>query len=152
MFSKTCEYAIRAAVYISAESDIDNKVGIAEICSHIEAPSHFTAKILQTLGHHKIVSSQKGVKGGFYMDQQQNNTKIIGIVNAIDGDKLFTGCGLGLSECSETEPCPIHNQFKGIRSNIKKMLEETSVSDLASKLKKGKGFLRIENPKVYQSI
>ncbi len=147
MFSKTCEYAIRAAIYISAESDIDNKVGIAEICSHIEAPGHFTAKILQTLGHHKIVNSQKGVNGGFYMDKMQSSKKIIEIVSAIDGDKLFMGCGLGLSECSEAEPCPIHNQFKSIRNNIKKMLEETSIGELATKLRKGKGFLRIENSK-----
>jgi Rrf2 family iron-sulfur cluster assembly transcriptional regulator len=71
MFSKSCEYAIRAAIYIAAESSEDSKVGIKDICDHIEAPKHFTAKILQVLTKNKIVSSQKGVNGGFYIDKKQ---------------------------------------------------------------------------------
>src|SRR4051812_7274604 len=122
MFSKSCEYAVRAAIYISAESSKDNKVGISEICEHIEAPRHFTAKILQILTRNKIVSSQKGVNGGFYVDKMQGEKRIIEIVEAIDGNTLFTGCGLGLKECSETEPCPLHDRFKSIRAGIRKML------------------------------
>ncbi|MBS1688559.1 MAG: Rrf2 family transcriptional regulator [Bacteroidetes bacterium] len=144
MFSKSCEYAIRAAIYIAAESSQDKKVGIDEICDHIEAPKHFTAKILQILTRNKIVSSQKGVNGGFYIDKNQSKKTLIQIVSAIDGNVLFTGCGLGLKECSEVEPCPLHDKFKGIRAGIKKMLEEATIEIMAGKLKKGRGFLRIE--------
>lgn len=144
MFSKTCEYAIRAVIYISAESNSDNKIGIAEICTSIEAPAHFTAKILQTLTKDGLVSSQKGVNGGFFLDKQQAGNRLIDIVRAIDGDKLFSGCGLGLKYCSEVEPCPLHDKFKSIRSNLKKMMEETTIEDMAKKLKKGKGFLRLD--------
>jgi DNA-binding IscR family transcriptional regulator len=63
MFSKSSEYAIRAAIYISAESSDDKKVSISEICEHILAPQHFTAKIMQILTRHNIVSSRKGVNG-----------------------------------------------------------------------------------------
>ncbi len=142
MFSKTCEYGIRAVVYIAAEGSVNSKMSIPEICANIEAPSHFTAKILQTLGHNKLVSSQKGVNGGFYLDKIQKNRKLIDIVKAIDGDVLFTGCGLGLKECSESMPCPLHNRFKSIRNNLKTMLEETTITDLATNWKNGNGFLR----------
>ena len=144
MFSKSCEYAIRATIYISAEGSLENKVGIKEICEHIQAPTHFTAKILQILTRNKIVSSQKGVNGGFYLDKKQNNQSLIDIVNATDGNVLFTGCGLGLAECSETEPCPLHEKFKSIRANIKKMMEESTIESMARKLKKGNGFLRVD--------
>jgi Rrf2 family iron-sulfur cluster assembly transcriptional regulator len=144
MFSKSCEYAIRAAIYIAAESSEDSKVGIKDICDHIEAPKHFTAKILQVLTKNKIVSSQKGVNGGFYIDKKQGEKQLIEIVVAIDGNILFTGCGLGLKECSETEPCPLHDKFKSIRSGIKKMMEDATIGSMAKKLKKGNGFLRIE--------
>ncbi len=142
MFSKTCEYAIRATIYIAAESDIKNKIGIADISNHIEAPAHFTAKILQTLGHNKLVSSQKGVNGGFYMDEVQKHRKLIEIVIAIDGELLLSGCGLGLDHCSDTQPCPLHNDYKVIRERLKEMLQNSSLEDMAKKLKKGKGFLR----------
>ena len=142
MFSKSCEYAIRAAIYIAAESSKERKAGITDICDHIEAPKHFTAKILQILTRNKIVSSQKGVNGGFYLTKDQNNKPLSDIVSATDGNVLFTGCGLGLKECSEEEPCPLHEKFGSIRANIKKMMEESTIESMAKKLKKGNGFLR----------
>lgn len=142
MFSKACEYAIRAVIYISAENKEGRKVSIHEICEAVEAPSHFTAKILQVLSRNRIVSSQKGVHGGFYLDKIQGDIQLIDIVTAIDGKTLFTGCGLGLKQCSETEPCPIHDKFKAVRGALKKMLEETTIDELGKKLKKGKSVLK----------
>ncbi|HTI58649.1 Rrf2 family transcriptional regulator [Mucilaginibacter sp.] len=142
MFSKSSEYAIRAAIYIAAEGSESKKVGVTDICDHIEAPQHFTAKILQILTRNNIVTSQKGVNGGFYLDKKQNETALIEIVTAVDGDHLFTGCGIGLKECSEMEPCPLHNKFKSLRNEIKKMMEEATIGGMAKKHKKGNGFLR----------
>ncbi len=141
MFSKACEYAIRAAVYIAAETDETKKVGIQDICIQIEAPQHFTAKILQILTRKQIVSSQKGVNGGFYLNKIQKNTPIREIVVAVDGAKVFTGCGLGLKQCSEEKPCPIHNQFKELRSRLNKMMEQTTIEMLGRRLKNGESVL-----------
>ena len=137
MFSKACEYGIRAIVYIASESTEDNKVGIQDICKHIEAPQHFTAKILQILGRHQLITSQKGVNGGFYLNEQQKKQPLFNVVDAIDGDKIFTGWGLGLKQCSETKLCPIHHQFKDVRNRLNKMMRETTIETLAKRLKKG---------------
>lgn len=142
MFSKSCEYGIRAIIYIAAENEKGKKVGIAEICENIEAPAHFTAKILQILSRNRIVNSQKGVNGGFYLDEYQRDLKLIEIVTAIDGKAIFTGCGLGLKQCSESNPCPLHNKFKAIRNDLKKMLESTTIDELGKNLKKGKSVLK----------
>jgi Rrf2 family transcriptional regulator, iron-sulfur cluster assembly transcription factor len=144
MFSKSSEYAIRAAIYISAESSQDKKAGISEICDHILAPLHFTAKIMQVLTRHHIVSSQKGVNGGYYLDKEQHEIKLIEIIKAVDGDELFVGCVLGLKSCSETEPCPLHHKYRVIRYRIKAMMEESTIGEMAKKLKKGNGFLRLQ--------
>lgn len=144
MFSKSSEYAIRAAIYISAESSLDKKVGITEICEHILAPQHFTAKIMQILTRHDIVSSQKGVNGGYYLNKGQRKIKLIEIISAVDGNPLFAGCVLGLDSCSETEPCPLHQPYRAIRSAIKNMIEKSTIGAMATKLKRGNGFLRSE--------
>lgn len=141
MFSKACEYGIRAVVYIASETDEVKKVGVLDICDHIEAPQHFTAKILQVLSRKHIISSQKGVNGGFYLNTGQKKKALKAIVEAIDGDQLFTGCGLGLKQCSETRPCPIHFQFKAIRTRLEKMMSETTIEALAIKLQRGESVL-----------
>ncbi len=142
MFSKTCEYAIRATIYIASEYKDVEKIGIQDICKNIEAPQHFTAKILQVLSRHDIVSSKKGVHGGFYISENQLDTKLIDIVFAIDGDHVFTGCALGLKQCSEIKPCPIHHKFKPVRESLKKVLQDTTVRELANNIKKGKFVLK----------
>ncbi|WP_426479133.1 RrF2 family transcriptional regulator [Chryseobacterium sp. CBSDS_008] len=127
MFSKTCEYAIRALIYIAQKSKDGSRIGIKDIASGIDSPEYFIAKILQDLSRKGFVQSAKGPNGGFYMDDNNLGLSVADIVREIDGDKLFSGCGLGLKECSETHPCPIHNEFKHIRQAIQVMLEGSKI-------------------------
>lgn len=142
MFSKACEYGIRATIYIMAGSRDGKKMSTKDICREIEAPEYFTAKILQDLSKRGLVSSTKGPNGGFYFSGNQHKVTLMDIVDAIDGSKLFTGCGLGLKECSEEMPCPIHGQFGKIRGGLQKMLAETTIRELTDNLEKGLVFLK----------
>ena len=143
MFSKTCEYGIRASIYIAKQSLIDRKVGLKEVADAIESPAAYTSKILQLLSRNSIIKSDKGPTGGFSMDRQSlNEITLSTIVRAIDGDEIYNGCGLGLNKCNEKEPCPVHNQFKLIRNELKKMLEMTTVKSLAEDFEKGITFLK----------
>jgi len=142
MFSKTCEYAIRAVIFIAQKSKDGDKVGIKEIAGGIDSPTHFIAKILQELVKHGLVQSLKGPTGGFYLDEESAKSSLADIVKTIDGDKLFTGCGLGLKQCSESHPCPIHHQFKKIRKNIADMLEHARLGEFNEQLEKNLAFLK----------
>ncbi len=142
MFSKTCEYAIRAMIYIAQKSKDGNKVGIKEIAKGIDSPEHFIAKILQDLGRKKLVQSVKGPHGGFYLDAQTIQCSIADIVKVVDGDTLFTGCGLGLKQCSETHPCPIHHEFKNLRKDIQTMLEKAKLNAFTEELENSLTFLK----------
>ena len=143
MFSKACEYAIRATIFIAEQSMLKNKVGQKAIALAIDSPTAFTAKTLQKLTRHNVISADKGPTGGFYLnDSQLKNTCLKHIVEAIDGDALFVACGLGLHKCNDKKPCPVHNQFKAIRENLTTMLENTSVQQMALQMKTGTTYLK----------
>lgn len=143
MFSKACEYGIRATIYIAMQSLQGSRVNLKDISKEIDSPVAFTAKILQQLAKNNIIKSIKGPTGGFEIDKKDiDSIKLIHIVSAIDGDKIFNGCGLGLKECNEDFPCPVHFQFKDIRDNLKKMSSETSIYELANGLEVGLTFLK----------
>lgn len=127
MFSKTCQYAIRATIFISKKSSEGERVGIKEIAKGIDSPEHFIAKILQDLSKKGLVSSFKGPNGGFFIEEDSDCT-IADIVKAIDGNKVFSGCGLGLDYCSESRPCPIHNEFKVVRDELSRVLNNAKIS------------------------
>ena len=141
MFSKTCEYAIRAMIYIAQKSKHGNKVGIKEIAKGIGSPEHFIAKVLQDLGRKRLLLSVKGPNGGFYLDENALKSSLAHIVKAVDGDKLFTGCGVGLEQCSELQPCPLHHEFKVVRKNIQHMLENARLYEFTEELEKSLTFL-----------
>ncbi len=137
MFSKACEYAIRAMMFVAQKSREGTRVSFKEIAKGIDSPEPFMAKILQDLSRRELLLSVKGPNGGFYMEAKHMKTTLADIVTAIDGDQLFKGCGLGLRACNEKKPCPIHNEFKIIRVKLKSMLETTSVGEFAGSLEQG---------------
>ena len=137
MFSKACEYGIRAMIYIARRSAESERVGIKDIAKSIDSPEPFLAKILQDLSRKGLVQSVKGPSGGFYLEKAGLQVSLAQVVSAIDGDQLFTGCGLGLKVCSEKNPCPIHDEFKAIRNKLKLMLEKTKVSEFTDELSQG---------------
>ena len=99
MFSKACEYGIRASIYIAQQSLLDRKVSLKEISEAIESPTAYTSKILQKLSRNIIINADKG-------------------------------------------PCPVHNQFKVIREELKKMSDTTTIKSLAIDFENGLTFLK----------
>ncbi len=143
MFSKTCEYAIKALIFIAQKTDNERKVGIRDVAEGIDSPEHFIAKILQTLSKRGFVNSSKGPNGGFYMDENTLEVTLADVVKEIDGDKILYGCGIGLKQCSETHPCPIHNDFKIIREQIVEMLEKSKIRMFIENLEQNITFLKV---------
>ncbi|MBT2162604.1 RrF2 family transcriptional regulator [Zobellia barbeyronii] len=143
MFSKACEYGIRASTYIALKSLEGTRVSLKEIAEKIDSPVAFTAKVLQQLSKNHIVDSVKGASGGFQITKANiNQIKLAQIVFAIDGNNVYEGCGLGLKKCNANEPCPVHDKFVQIRSDLKNMLENTSLYDMTIGLEEGLTSLR----------
>ena len=144
MFSKACEYGIKASIFIAINSRDGRRVSPKEIAKEIDSPQAFTAKILQDSVRANIINSVKGAYGGFEIDKKDiSNIKLSQIVNAIDGDKIYNGCGLGLHTCDEEHPCPVHDKFKIVRSELKNMLENTNLEQLALDIQSGASFLKM---------
>lgn len=143
MFSKACEYGIKAAIFIALSSYKEQRVSLKEIAAEINSPAAFTAKILQALARNNIVDSVKGINGGFEIPKGNiSKVKLAHIVKAIDGDQIYNGCGLGLEKCDAKHPCPVHDKFAYIRDNLKFMLETTNLEELALNIKSGISFLK----------
>ena len=125
MFSKSCEYGLRAVMFIAKQSDQGEKVGLAIISQEINSPEAFTAKILRQLTKSEILKSIKGPYGGVIIENEKlKNVRLSDVVNVFDGDSIYKGCGLGLKECNADLPCPIHHKFVEIRNNLKNIGQE----------------------------
>jgi Rrf2 family protein len=142
MLSISCKYALRATVYLMSEAKEARRFSIKDVADAIDANEHTTAKILQLLVKSDIIKSAKGPTGGFYMEPTGQNIYLIDVVRVIDGDNFFYECGLGLKECSEAKPCPIHHNYKAAREKLFKEFSTVSIQQLSKNLSQGKSFLK----------
>ena len=141
MFSKSCEYAIKAMIHICKETKDGSRLRFSQVAEAIDSPEPFTAKILQTLARHGFISSAKGPGGGFYIEPDAEPIIVMEVVDLIDGHGAFERCGLGLKECDANHPCPIHNEFVSYSNRLKKLLETKTIQDFAREIKSGRAFL-----------
>ena len=141
MFSKACEYGLKAFIYLAEQHSKNQNVGIKEIARETKTPEPFCAKVLQLAARHSLLHSVKGPHGGFRLKRSPDKIRLSDIVDVIDGDRLYTGCALGFEECNASNPCPIHDKFVEVRQNLKVMLVSTSLEELSTSVKAGKSSL-----------
>lgn len=135
MFSNSCEYGLRAIIFIAQQTTQKHKVSLSTISAEINSPQAFTAKILQKLTRNNIVKSVKGPYGGFEIEKDKLETITLrDVVDIFDGKTIYTRCGLGLTQCNENSPCPVHHKFVKIREELKNMLENTTLLGLLQDL------------------
>ncbi|MCC5932422.1 MAG: Rrf2 family transcriptional regulator [Cyclobacteriaceae bacterium] len=142
MFSKACEYGIRATLYVAMQSMEGQRAGLREIVDVTGTPAAYMAKILQKLVHAGILDSVRGPVGGFGISRIKiDNIRLAELVHTLEGDRFQGTCLLGKKSCGDTV-CPLHNEFLEMKEEMLGMLENTSLFELASQLSLGLGTLK----------
>lgn len=130
LFSRSAEYAIRAVTFLARQPS-GKLTGAREISEAEQIPMPFLWKILQNLARRKLIRSFKGLRGGYELARPAEQITLDAIVLVTDGGGVTENCVLGLPQCGEENPCPLHPAWKEIRTRLTAMLEENTLADLA---------------------
>jgi len=134
LLSKSCVYGLRAALFMASKKE-EGYLPIREISNKLDISFHFLTKILQQLTSAGLLESFRGPNGGVRLTKDGKEISLLEIVEAIDGPDLLTECALGLPRCGEDIPCPLHEKWANTRDNIRVMLQQTSLKEMAEKAK-----------------
>ncbi len=141
ILSRSATYGLRAVLYLAVHSNTDEPYGVKAIAKDLSFPEPFLGKVLQNMVRKGILSSVKGPRGGFYIEERNLSLPLIRIVEAIDGLEFFSSCGLGLHECNDEKPCPIHKEYGALRDGFFKLLSEKTISDIKLDIDAGNSFI-----------
>lgn len=131
LFSRACEYGLRALVEMA--HDHEQNLHLAQnLAKRLDIPAPFLAKILQLLVKKGLLNSSKGRGGGFSFARSAQDIKLIEVVEAIDGLTLAHGCVMGLPNCGDANPCPIHSSWGPIRQSIVDVLSTKTIDSIAA--------------------
>jgi Rrf2 family protein len=141
MFSKSCEYALQAVLFIAQHSKTKSKIVLKDIAEAQGIPLHFLSKILQLLVKHNILKSTRGRGGGFRLSNDLGKINLLEVVQIVEGNDIFDTCTIGLRECNEVHPCPLHNEYKIIKDKFISMLSGKTLLEFCNDLDSRKSFL-----------
>jgi len=141
MFSKSTEYALRAVVFLAQNAHGDKRFGTKAIAEQLGFPEPYLAKVLQHLAKHKIIQSAKGPKGGFFTTAETMDISLLDVIDANEGLAFFKRCGLGLVECDDEKPCPVHKEYSVFREGLYKTLQQKKIKDVVNDLENGMAFI-----------
>jgi len=132
MLSKTGLHAVRAMVAL-AKLPEGTYAGAARIAQEIAAPQNYLGKLLKALAEEGLVESQKGLGGGFRLAHDPKRISLLDVVEPIEHVSRWSGCILGRPECSDRDPCAIHDRWKAVRDAYLRMLQRTTLAELVAR-------------------
>lgn len=143
MFSKTTEYALRATIFIAQKGSRDKMLSLEEIAEAIDSPQSFTAKVLQLLTRgNKIVNSMRGRGGGFYINETAKQLPLIEVINTMGEGDVLTRCVLGLKQCSEVHPCPLHETYRHLKEDLINIFQQHTIGQVANEMNSQDVYIR----------
>ncbi len=135
ILSKSCVYAIRATLYITAQENREY-IPVKEIAKELNLSFHFLTKILQGLTNASLMKSYRGPNGGVAMARSADSIYLIEVIDVMDGLDIFSECLLGLPNCNDINPCPLHEEWAKNRTSIHKMFQTMTLSQIVNNIDK----------------
>jgi Rrf2 family protein len=137
ILSRTSQYAIQALIFIATQPK-GQPVLNREIASHLNVPSAYLAKIMQSLCKGNLLYSFRGRLGGFCLREGAEKTDLMQILTLTEGPGFTQECVLGLKVCSDATACPMHAKWQPIKKKVVSLLQEQTLEKLAKAVQTGK--------------
>jgi Rrf2 family transcriptional regulator, nitric oxide-sensitive transcriptional repressor len=126
MLSKTAEYALRAAVWLSNSPDSPSSADtLAEVT---KVPRRYLHKVVQDLVRAGLVRSQSGPGGGYSLAKSVDAITILDVVNAVAPLERIRHCPLGLP--SHARLCPLHKELDRMYASAEESLRRVTLGQL----------------------
>ena len=127
--TRDTDYALRALIYM-ARSGVGTTT-VNEIAIKEKLPKVLLRRILQKLAEKKIVSSYKGLSGGFAFLSNPEEVSVTDVMKVFQGDIDLTNCLLKGKACPNRGMCGLRRKIKTISLAVVKELDKITIKSLA---------------------
>ena len=141
VITRATEYAVRTVIFL-AQQPKNDIVLKKDICRTQEVTPAFLTKILQPLIKAGIVSSQRGVGGGFLLSKDPNEITMLDILQAEEGKLKLNHCLVDTDFCHRDGYCSAHEVWYETQHEMAQVLKRHSIADLVRREKEKLAFLK----------
>ena len=137
-FSKKSEYALRALLELTAHYDGD-LLPRQDIADRQNIPVEFLVQILLVLKNAGLISTKRGVSGGYALIKPPEDITLGQVIRLLDGPLAPIGCVSQTAyrtceDCPYADKafCPIQHVMGEVRNAIAGILDHYTINDFAS--------------------
>lgn len=128
--SQTAEYALRAVVWL-AQNPGDPQT-TQQVAQGTQVSINYLPKVLQPLGRAGILTSQRGINGGYTLDRDPEELTILEIVSCVDPLTRIKSCPLKLGTHTGGL-CPLHQALDDAVAEVEQRFSQTTIAGLLRK-------------------
>lgn len=135
LYSKGCEYAIRALAEISDGKSMGH-FRAQDICRKAGIPEAYARKTFQALVQNGFLKAVPGPGGGYTLARDPKKATVMDVVDAVEGKDNYSQCLMGLTACSDHNPCALHFTWLKLKGQMIGALRSKTLLDLSRSLQK----------------
>ena len=129
--SRKSEYALRALVPLARER---RSWGIQELSERENIPVKFLEQILLALRHAGLLTSKRGVGGGYTLHRAADEITVAEIIRIFDGPLAPVPCAaerpVEKCTCPDPRTCSVRLLMTRVRADLADALESQTIADM----------------------
>jgi FeS assembly SUF system regulator len=127
--SRLTDYATVLLAALAGEPErVQTATALAEQ-THIAAPT--VSKLLKQLQRSGLVTSTRGLHGGYQLSKPAAQISAAAILDALEGPVALTDCSAGHGHCEIEDSCRVGRVWQRLNLAIRRSLNDVSLAQLA---------------------
>lgn len=128
--TRATDYAVRMMIHLATLPE-ETRVPVSALASASGAPESFVSKVLQQLAQRGMVTSHRGMGGGFQLAVRPEKVSLLEVVEALEGPLQINQCLPGKTRCERKSWCGAHPIWLDAQAALKQVLASSSIAQLA---------------------
>ncbi|MBV8146098.1 MAG: SUF system Fe-S cluster assembly regulator [Gammaproteobacteria bacterium] len=127
--SRLTDYATVLLATLASEPGVVQTAASLAGRTHIAAPT--VSKLLKQLQRAGLVTSTRGLHGGYQLARPAAQISAAAILDALEGPVALTDCSVGHGQCEIEESCRVGRVWQRLNLAIRRALYEVTLAQLA---------------------
>ncbi len=135
-FSLSTEYAIHGLLFLALRP-ADGVTMLSEVARALGVSESSLRKVFQNLARHGLLTSYRGLKGGYSLRLSPQDITLQDVVQATEGAAAWYHCIQAQRRCEPGPRCVIGSAFQEVEAQIGAVLRNVTLADLATRVQDG---------------
>ena len=127
--SRLTDYATVLLAALASEAAVCTRCGSLAERTRIAPPT--VSKLLKQLHRAGLVTSTRGLHGGYQLARPATQISAAAILDALEGPVALTDCAAGHGQCEIEETCRVGRVWQRLNLAMRRALYEVSLAQLA---------------------